>query len=184
VPRRLTTPEPPLADGTVRLAPLSQEYVPELLELIADDAIQAYTLVPSGAGEEFLRGWVARYEQGWREGTRAGFAIRSVTDDSLLGFAMIFHLDLAGREGEIGYAVAPAARRRGVAGQTLELLTRWCFDEIGLERIELQIDATNTGSERVAERVGYRREGVRRSVHFKEGRRVDLGVWARLSADR
>jgi len=47
----------------------------------------------------------------------------------------------------------------------------------------LEIDIANPASERVAERYGYRLEGVRRSAHFKEGRRADVGVWSRLRDD-
>ena len=47
----------------------------------------------------------------------------------------------------------------------------------------MRIAVTNPASERVAERGGYRCEGVLRSVHFKEGRRIDVGVWSRLRED-
>jgi RimJ/RimL family protein N-acetyltransferase len=70
-----------------------------------------------------------------------------------------------------------------VAVRALELLTGWGFHELGLERLELRIAVTNPASERVAERGGYRCEGVLRSVHFKEGRRIDVGVWSRLRED-
>jgi RimJ/RimL family protein N-acetyltransferase len=63
------------------------------------------------------------------------------------------------------------------------LLTRWGFDELGLERIELRIDSANAASVRVAERAGYCLEGVLRSKHFKEGLRTDLGIWSRLRSD-
>ena len=65
----------------------------------------------------------------------------------------------------------------------LGLLTRWGFAELGLERIELRIDVENGASERVAERAGYTREGVLRSVAFKEGLRADVAVWSRLRSD-
>jgi RimJ/RimL family protein N-acetyltransferase len=35
----------------------------------------------------------------------------------------------------------------------------------------------------VAERAGYRLDGVLRSKHFKEGLRTDLGIWSRLRSD-
>jgi RimJ/RimL family protein N-acetyltransferase len=38
-------------------------------------------------------------------------------------------------------------------------------------RVELWIDVLNEPSKRVAERCGYVREGVLRSVYFKQGRR-------------
>jgi len=55
---------------------------------------------------------------------------------------------------------------------------------LDLLRLELRIDVDNTGSERVAERNGYRREGVLRSKHFKEGLRTDVGIWSRLRDDQ
>ena len=70
-----------------------------------------------------------------------------------------------------------------MAGRALALLTGWGLDELGLERLELRIAVTNPASERVATRAGYTREGILRRVHFKEGRRVDLGVWSRLRGD-
>jgi RimJ/RimL family protein N-acetyltransferase len=93
------------------------------------------------------------------------------------------HLDLAAREGEIGYMVAPAARGRGASARAVRLLTRWGFEELALERLELRIDVTNRASERVAERAGYRREGVLRNAYFKEGLRSDTGIWSRLVTD-
>ena len=153
-----------------------------LLGVIGDPDIVRFTRIPSGADEAFVRGWIGRYETGWQDGSRAGFAIRTA-DGELVGFAAIVDLELEHREGEIGYMVAPAARGRGIAGRAVELLTRWGFDELGLLRLELRIDVENTGSAVVAERSGYRLDGVLRNVHVKEGLRCDLGVWSRLSND-
>jgi RimJ/RimL family protein N-acetyltransferase len=67
--------------------------------------------------------------------------------------------------------------------RAIELLTRWCFDELALERLELRIDVTNAASVRVAERAGYRLDGVLRNAYFKEGLRSDTGIWSRLRGD-
>ncbi|HST16317.1 MAG TPA: GNAT family protein [Gaiellaceae bacterium] len=183
MPRRLKAPDPPLQDGVIRLDRMARSDTADLLDLVQDASIKEFTMVPTNGGESFVRSWIRRYDEGWRVGDRAGFVVRGVEDDAFLGFASMFRLDLPAREGEIGYAVAPAARGRGVAVRALELLTGWGFDELGLERLELRIAVTNPASERVAERGGYRCEGVLRSVHFKEGRRIDVGVWSRLRDD-
>jgi RimJ/RimL family protein N-acetyltransferase len=96
---------------------------------------------------------------------------------------LLVHLELEGRQGELGYITGPAARGRGVATRTLRLLTDWAFAELGLERIELWIDIANAGSEREAERVGYAHEGVLRSYWVKEDMRRDIGIWSRLRTD-
>lgn len=179
----LRAPDPPLDDGVIRLDRMGRSDVPDLLELVQDEAIKEFTLVPTSAGESFVRSWIRGYDDGWRGGTRAGFVVRGAEGSEFLGFASLFRLDLPAGEAEIGYAVAPAARGRGVAGRALRLLTGWAIDDLGLERLELRIAVTNPASERVAARAGYTREGVLRRVHFKEGRRVDLGVWSRLRDD-
>ncbi len=179
VPRRLRAPE--LADEVIRLDPLSTSLAPELGWVAqADESIARFTMIPTSPGADFLERWLGRYERGWDDGSCAGFAIRAIEDGSAIGFAAFVHLELDACQGEIGYVVAPAARGRGAATRSVGLLTRWGFDELGLERIELRIDPANTPSTRVAERSGYRLDGVLRSTYFKEGRRADVGVWSRL----
>jgi RimJ/RimL family protein N-acetyltransferase len=178
----LARPDPPLHDDLIRLEPLALAHLTEMLGLADDPDVVRFTRVPAGPDETFVRGWIRRYEGGWQDGSRAGFAIRG-RDDGFLGFAGLVDLELEHREGELGYMVAPFARGRGIAPRAVELLTRWCFDELGLIRLELRIDVQNPASERVAERTGYLRDGVLRNVHFKEGLRCDVGVWSRLRQD-
>ena len=99
-------------------------------------------------------------------------------DGDFLGFVGLIRFDWDAQESEIGYVIAPAARGRGIAGRAIELTSRWGFDDLGLERIEAWIDVENEASQRVAERAGYRREGVRRWSAFKEGKRVDMAIYS------
>jgi RimJ/RimL family protein N-acetyltransferase len=174
--------DPQLADDRIRLQPLSQDDVPDMFGLVDDPDVMRFTRVPAGADEEFVSWWIGRYESGWQEGTRAGFAVRD-HDGAFLGFAAVVDLDLEHHEGELGYMIVPAARGRGAALPALELLNSWCFDDLGLIRAELRIDVANTPSLRIAERAGYRQEGVLRNVHVKDELRCDLSIWSRLASD-
>jgi RimJ/RimL family protein N-acetyltransferase len=179
----LRPPDPPIADESIRLVPLGPRHEPGIAALLQDSDVRRNTRVPSEAPPDYAKTWLARYEEGWRDGTRAGFAVEA-SDGEFLGLGMFVQIDWDGRQGEIGYVVGPSARGRGVATRTLRLLTEWGFSQLGLERIELWIDITNPASERVAERVGYLHEGVLRSYWFKEDIRRDFGIWARLRSDR
>jgi RimJ/RimL family protein N-acetyltransferase len=183
VPRGVTPPDPPLADDLIRLEPIGPEHADEMDELARDDDVRRFTYVPSAPPAGFGRRWADVYERAWADGSRAGFAIRGVDDGAFLGLGMFVSIDLEKRQGEIGYVVAPAARGRGAATRCLRLLAQWGLDELELERVELRIDVENAASARVAERAGFTRDGVLRSVSFKEGLRCDLGVWSRLRAD-
>ena len=120
---QISPPDPPLADDVITLEPLTQAHVARMLELVQDDQIMRFTRVPDRADEAFVRTWIGRYESGWSDGSRAGFAVVDETGE-LLAFAGFVQLDRDAGEGEIGYAVGAQARGRGIATRSLELLTR------------------------------------------------------------
>jgi RimJ/RimL family protein N-acetyltransferase len=71
-----------------------------------------------------------------------------------------------------------------VASELLRQLTAWAFDELDAQRIVLIVDIDNAASRRVAERGGYVREGVMRSLYIKPGVRRDAELWSLLPGDR
>ena len=141
------------------------------------------TRVPEPPEEGFERKWLAAYETGAEEGTRAGFAIEDADTGAFLGMAGLVAIEREESQGEIGYVVAPEARGRGIATRALRLVTEYALGAAGLGRVQLLIDSENTPSLRVAERCGYVREGVARSLYVKPGRRADMVVYSRLPGD-
>jgi RimJ/RimL family protein N-acetyltransferase len=182
VPRRLRAPSPPLADDAIRLDLLDSRYAADFERLLEDPEVVRNTRVPSAPPADFVSTWLGRYSEGWRDGSRAGFAVLS-TEGQFLGFGGIVDLDLDAGQGEIGYVVAREARGRGIARRALGLITGWALDDLGLERVELRIDPENTASIRVAEGCAYIREGVLRSLHFKENLRADTVIYSLLRSD-
>jgi RimJ/RimL family protein N-acetyltransferase len=86
------------------------------------------------------------------------------------------------RSAEAYYWVSPTARRRGIASRALGLVADWAFEE-GVERLFLLIHPENTPSNRLAERLGFSREGVLRSYEPFKGHRPDLASWSLLPHD-
>lgn len=74
----------------------------------------------------------------------------------------------------------PSAWGRGVATETVSLLTRWAFTELGLAKLTAGSYASNTGSVRAFEKAGWSIEGRQFSqVRLDNGSRDDtlvLGV--------
>ena len=78
--------------------------------------------------------------------------------------------------------IDPAFRGRGLATRAvLELVTR-VFEERGLHRIEAEVYGFNTPAQRMFERAGFTREGVRRRAYHRAGDWQD-GVRFGLLAD-
>ena len=85
--------------------------------------------------------------------------------------------------GHIGYWLAAEARGRGLTTAALRALSRWAIEELGLGRVELVTDPDNVVSQRVAEKAGFTREGILRSILLnRDGSRSD-GVMFSLLPD-
>jgi RimJ/RimL family protein N-acetyltransferase len=166
----------------IRLEQLDRSHLDGLAAVAADPDVRRFTRVPDPVPPGFPESWLGRYEDGRREGTRDGFAIVGHGGD-FLGVAVVPKLDREARTAELGYVVVREARGRGVATEALRLLTEWAF-AAGMVRIELLISVDNPASKRVAERCGYVREGVLRSLHVKQDVREDTEIWSGLVDDR
>ena len=161
---------------TIRLVPLTSEHVPALLETMADPETLRFTRTPHPMPEGWLEAWLAKFDGK----SRVAWAI--LDDTEFVGYAVTGPIDRHDLEVELGYAVAPWARGRGVATATLRQLTRWALDE-GMQRVTAIISVDNPSSARVAEKAGYTLEGVLRSLHVVDGRRGDMQSWSILPGE-
>jgi RimJ/RimL family protein N-acetyltransferase len=167
----------------IRLEPLSGRHLALLHQLVGDPETQRFTRVPVPVPPDFPGRWLSAYETGRDDGTRIGFAVVDDETGEQLGLALAPTIEPEAATAELGYVVAPRARGRGVGTAALGMLTEWALSELGLERLELRISVENGASKRVAERCGYVREGVLRSVYVKDGLREDTEIWSRLAGD-
>jgi RimJ/RimL family protein N-acetyltransferase len=165
----------------IRLEPFGEQHLAGVEEMLDDPDLLRFTRVPEPVPPGFARTWLDEYETARADGSREAFAI--VGDaGAFLGIAVAPRIDRETQTAELGYVVAHSARGRGVATEALRRLTAWAFG-LGMFRLELMISVDNPASRRVADRCGYVREGVLRSLHFKQDRREDTEIWSRLATD-
>ncbi|MEU6073248.1 GNAT family N-acetyltransferase [Micromonospora sp. NPDC047074] len=139
--------------------------------------------MPQPYTEADARWWIAEgAPAAWATGG-AAYAIADGATDRLVGGAGIGPVVAARRQADLGYWVAPWARRRGVATAATRALAASALRH-GFDRLELLIHAENPASLRVALAAGFRHEGVRRAAgQLRGGGRTDLLAWARLADD-
>jgi len=84
----------------------------------------------------------------------------------------------------MGYWVAAPARGQGICTRALRLLTRHALEELELQRVDLVTDPDNLASQRVAEKVGFQREGVLRAhLRHPDGRIRDSVMFSLLPGE-
>jgi RimJ/RimL family protein N-acetyltransferase len=154
-------PEPPLADGIVRLRPWGAADVRRDAAALAaawhDPDVQRWSAVPPPQLRtiEHAEGWITREA----ERRRAGLAIDLVIapaepeEDAVLGEVGLAPIDWGTMEAGVGWWVAPASRGRGIATRAVTLLAWWARTELALAPVAV-VDPANRASVRVAERAG------------------------------
>jgi RimJ/RimL family protein N-acetyltransferase len=177
-------PDPDLRDDVLRLRPPQDADAAALLEACRDPRIQRFTLVPSPYEEEHGRTWIAEAPGRRAAGEALNLVIAPAGgEDDVLGTIGLLRPDWPNRVVEIGYLVTPWARGHGHAARAVRMLARWALDELGMARVHCDIDIQNAASLSVAERAGFVREGVLRSVVEAKGRRWTLVVYSLVPED-
>jgi ribosomal-protein-serine acetyltransferase len=97
--------------------------------------------------------------------------------------AIGLHTDPENRSAMIGYWLDEKHEGRGLVTNAARALMDVAFRDLSLHRVWLSTDKKNTRSCAVAERLGFRREGVHREDQLVNGRFRDTVIYAVLESD-
>ncbi len=106
--------------------------------------------------------WLSFTESAWTKGDSYNFAIVEGRAGRMAGSIWISRVDPKHGMANLGYWVRTSCAGRGIATAAGRLIARFAFDEIGLNRLEIVVAAGNAASQRVAEKLGARFEGLLR----------------------
>lgn len=92
-------------------------------------------------------------------------------------FKTVSYLD----ELELSYQIYDQAERgQGFATDAVNLLTRYLFSRLKVNRVRLVIHPENQASRRVAEKCGFKHEGTARGAWYHQGKNHDVEIHAVL----
>ncbi|WP_046472249.1 GNAT family N-acetyltransferase [Allosalinactinospora lopnorensis] len=181
-----TLPATILQTERLTLRAFTEAEVDSVYEAVRDPGIQRWLPLP-GPGEPYTRAdaeqWclttapearVSGDGQQWA-------AIDRGTDRFVGSFGLTRTMWPAMRT-EVGYWVAPWMRGQGFAPEAVTAVSRWAIDQ-GFQRVELKAAAANTASRRVAEKTGFRFEGVERNAMPLHEGRTGLAVYSLIPDD-
>jgi RimJ/RimL family protein N-acetyltransferase len=172
----------PLTDGVVTLRMLHASDREAIVDACQDPEIPRWTMIPKPYEDKHFDGWLGASSSRAAEGTELSLVIVDNKSGELVGATGV-RIDRPNLIGDIGYWCVKEARGRGFVPRAVSLLSRHCFEELGLARLEITTHLDNASSQRVAEKAGYQREGVMRSYRDQRGTRVDLVMWSLLPGD-
>ena len=170
--------------GDLMLVPLEVGHAEELLSLIDASRAHLGSWLPSVATARSLSGMtktIARWQQqaACHEACHVAMSHR----ERLIGLVYLHYIDRRNRVASLGYWIGAAYEGRGLMTMSCQTILNHAFRESTLNRVEIRAAAENTRSLAVAERLGFRREGVLRQVERLHGCFVDHVVYGALSSE-
>jgi RimJ/RimL family protein N-acetyltransferase len=113
---------------------------------------------------------------------RLALAIQARDVPTLIGTIRIGVREPEHHQGDVGYAMHHAHRRKGYATEALDRVLAFAFEELSLERIWATADVRNLASWRTMEKVGMVREGIMRRHRLVRGAWCDSVLYGKIGA--
>jgi RimJ/RimL family protein N-acetyltransferase len=111
------------------------------------------------------------------------FAVTELATGELAGEGVLWGIDLHNRCAHAGLSLRPAFRGRGLGADVARVLCRYGFAVRGLRRVQLETLADNAAMIKVAERLGFTREGTLRSASWVNGGWADDVIFGLLDTE-
>ncbi|MCE4556322.1 GNAT family N-acetyltransferase [Roseateles cellulosilyticus] len=125
----------------------------------------------------------------WQENGFSGedaerLLICHLLDGSVIGDVVHFTASRYTTAREIGWMLADVSMRgQGLATEAAALLVDYLFENLPVNRLSCGMTVHNHASRRVAEKAGFKHEGIQRGIVFVNGEYVDCHSLALLRSD-
>ncbi|GAB2470414.1 GNAT family N-acetyltransferase [Xylanimonas ulmi] len=174
------------ARGVVLLRPLRRRDAQTWLRLRAANQswLEPWEATSPGGptGSTTFGEYVRLLSQQARSGATAPFAVE--LDGELVGQLTVSSITYGSLcSAAIGYWVSQDVAGRGVIPTAVAMATDYCFQVLGLHRVEINIRPENDRSLRVVAKLGFRDEGVRERYLHIQGQWRDHRTFALTSED-
>ena len=166
----------------VALEPLRDEDSPRLFEWINDRELVLLSAPFEPVERPDHDAWFERIR---RSDDVEIYGIRLLDGDELIGSCQLKDIDRAQGVAELQIRIgAEGERGRGLGTEAVGLLLDRAFDDLGLQRVGLEVFPSNEPAIRSYEKAGFRREGARREAALIDGERTDVIVMRALRDER
>ncbi len=154
----------------VKLVAADSKNIPVFLKWFNDMEILQYVSGYGPLTREAEEEWFASLKD--RKNTVL-FSIVVKADEILIGNCS-FEIDWKNRVGLAGIVIGEKEyHNKGYGTESLKLMIQYAFDELNLNRMELEVYSHNPRAKSCYEKVGFKQEGKRRQAIFKNGRYQD-----------
>jgi len=174
---------PTLRAPRLILRTLTEADVVDVLSVFSDPLVLRYWDGPLMTTQQDAMQYIDRINYGFRRRELLQWGIADAVTNAVVGTCTLTHLSLVHGRSEIGFALKQDRWRKGLGSEAVTAVIDFALGDLGLNRIEADVDPRNERSLRLLDRLGFRREGHLRERYFMNGERQDAILMAMLRSE-
>lgn len=171
-------------DKNLKLILSQQHHAEEITEVVQANLDQLKLWMPWATDEysidsarEFIKYNLNEFAQ------NGSFNASIIWNEQFVGGVGFHNLDLKNKSAHIAYWLAKEAQGKGIVTKCCRELFDYLFDDLKLNRIQINCNVENLKSRAIHERFEFQLEGIHRQVEFFDNRFGDWAVYAMLKED-
>jgi ribosomal-protein-serine acetyltransferase len=175
-----------LTDGGLLVRPYRADDIPALYEAARESIPELSPWMPwchANYSIEETTSFILSRPECWEKDAEYGFGVFNHADGRFLGGVGMNFINRIHQMANLGYWVRTTETGRGVASRATRLVSRFGFEKLGFQRIEILAATGNVPSQRVAEKAGAVKEAVLRQRLRLHGTPVDAVVYSLVAGD-
>lgn len=173
----------PVCGPTLLVRPVHPSDLSDLFEANSDDAVTQFLPYASWRSPQDAQAWLLRMQALREAGGATQLVLQRLADGKVVGSVLLFKFDEGSARVELGYVLARAHWRQGLATEALRLVCSQVFGAMGLRRIEAEVNPANAASNALLLRLGFVLEGRLRQRWVAKGQAYDTNVYGCLAQD-
>lgn len=172
-----------VVDNNIRLKEIGLEDVSDIFNTIASERCYLDEWLPF---VEFTQepSYTRSFVENYLNSDRLDVTFSISYQNHFAGIIGLKDTDLDNKKTEIGFWLSESFQHKGIITLSCKALISYIFDVMHLNRIQLKAATGNFKSQRVAERLGFVRDGIERDGELHNLGFVDLVVFSLLNSDR
>ncbi|MGQ0735333.1 MAG: GNAT family N-acetyltransferase [Acidobacteriota bacterium] len=173
---------PVLTSGGLTLRELRSEDAPVLFSMLSSQEVARFISPPPTSVEGFERfvAWTIRERE---QGSYVCFGVVPEGMTAAVGLFQVRALEPDFALAEWGFALGSAFWGTGTFVRGAQLLLRFAFDALGVQRLEARVSIVNGRGNGALRKVGALQEGVLRRAFLRNGQYQDQVLWSILADD-
>ncbi len=176
-------PFPNLETERLLLRRVVQNDVNEVFALRSDKEVMQYIPRPLAITVADAAAHIDTIDATINNNEGINWAITLKGTDTLIGLIGHYRIQAINHRAEVGYILSPKFQRQGIVVEAMKKVVEYGFKEMKLHSIEAVIDPNNSGSAKVLQKSGFKKEAHFIENQFYEGRYTDTVIYSLLNND-